>query len=377
MKRILCCPDNISSYLYFALIINDISNVDIEIVSEHLFEACGINEKQVPFFATLNYANDLEAKIEKLFNDEHEALVKDISSRISVAGIPRIIYDQLSNCQTKINELKCLVIQLVATFWNPHKLLNAVGIMLECRKKVEIGIEEIGKLLITGFYHMGNGTIKVEDLEAMILEEMDHIKGEGFMSFQNSSLYGFILHIQQLFGFDSVVSAILIVLYVFTMTNEQQLYAQRITLAQRISREPNLLKIFGLKNSEFCSIGIISKENQVVELEKLFEEDYILHAGEVDPEIFFNFLDKPFKIQYKELTFALQNECNGIKHRFHFHVNNQRNRYHPKNIILREPASDTPFIEKFSKDLFVKYETKEVPPNFYYYPGEKTLAHLQ
>uniref|UniRef100_A0A914PZ17 Uncharacterized protein n=1 Tax=Panagrolaimus davidi TaxID=227884 RepID=A0A914PZ17_9BILA len=366
MKRNLCCPDNVSTYLYFALIINDISNVDIEIASEHLFEECGINENQVPFFATFNYANDLEAKIEKLFNDELETLVKDISSRISVAGIPRIIYDQLINCQTKINELKCLVIQLVATFWNPQKLLYAVGITLECRKKLEIGIEEIAKLLITGFYHLGKRTVKVEDLEAMILEEMDHIRGECLMSFQNSSLYGLILHIQQLFGFGSVVSALLIVLYVFTISNEKQLYAHRISLAFQISRESNLLKIFGLKNSEFGSIGIIDKKHQVVEMEKLFEEDYILHAAEVDPSIFFMFLDKPFNIQYKELMFALQSECNGIKHRFQFRVNNQRLRYHPKNIIQREPASDTPLIGKFPKDMFFKSTTKEVPANFCY-----------
>uniref|UniRef100_A0AC34GTD9 Uncharacterized protein n=1 Tax=Panagrolaimus sp. ES5 TaxID=591445 RepID=A0AC34GTD9_9BILA len=372
MKRILCCPDNVSSYLYLALIINDIPGISIADVSQQLFDACGISDKKVEFFATANFSKDLETKIETIMNKRLEKLVKNISSRVNTTGIPRISHHQLSGCQTRINQLKCLIIEIMATFWNPHKLLLGVGLTLECRSKIQYAIKELGKLLLTGFNHMGKTTVTVENLKDMILDEMGHIRGESFMNFENSSLYGFVLYIQKIFKIKSIFSSILIILYMSTITNQKQLYAERLKLAQRISRETTLLKIFGLKNSELSPIGIINARNQLMHLEKIFEADYVFHASESDPEIFYIFLDHPFKEQYKELLSALEGDCREIKQRFPFHVNNQRNLYHPNTICHQSTnrfgqSPDTPLINIIPKNINIERSSKEVPENFHYF----------
>uniref|UniRef100_A0A914YLY2 Uncharacterized protein n=1 Tax=Panagrolaimus superbus TaxID=310955 RepID=A0A914YLY2_9BILA len=365
MKRILCCPDNVTSYLYLALIINDIPGISIGDASQQLFDVCGITENKVEFFATANFSKDLEAKIETMMNKELEELVKNVSSHVASPGIPRITHHQLSSCQTRINQLKCLIIEITATFWNPHKLLLGVGLTLECRKKIEDGIKELGKQLLTGFYHMGKTTVTVADLKDMIFEEMQHIQGESFMNYENSSLYGFVIYIQKIFNVESTVSSILIILYMLTITHEKQVYAQRLTLSQRIAIEPTLLKIFGLKNSELIPLGIINDMNQLMKVEELFEADYIFHASETDPHIFHMFLDRSFKKQYKELIFALESDCIEIKRRFRFHVNNQRNLYHP-NVIPLKYSVDIPLINPLPKNI-EKLGAKEVPEDFYYF----------
>ena len=249
-----------------------------------------------------------------------DTMIKDLTQRVNTAGVPRITCHSLSKNQRGILQLKCLILEIFVTFYNPHALLTGVSLVLPCRQKIASTIDELAQTIYTGIFHLPEAGVPIEMLQEMIVEEFNLIQGECFMAFEDSSFYGFIKFIQQLFNIESVIAATLIIMYIFNITGDRDFFGCRLTLAKKVAEEPKLLRFFGLQNSVLSSIGAVNENKLLERLEKLFEDDYVLHSSSNDPEILSLLLKKPFHQQYKELNFVLGTDCTLVRNLFPIQV---------------------------------------------------------